>query len=201
MLAHISTADFYHVESCTTAHNLFVALRTLHESDGSYTQIGLLLKALDIRFSYDTPFRDTLAEIRGYFHRITAMGKIKDDDFFSVILLHSMSKHFTHLQQAVLKMTLLPDFNSEMVVKRILDEDALIRRRRELDELANLTAHFSRSNQSAFAALNSRQRPGPKPICSNCKRKNHSTDYCISPGGKMAGRSVKEARAAFKAAH
>ena len=66
---------------------------------------------------------------------------------------------------------------------------------------ANPTAHqaLSLSNQSAFAALNSHQH-GLKPICSNCKREDHSTDYCISPGGKMAGRSVEEASIAFKAA-
>jgi hypothetical protein len=110
---------------------------------------------------------------------------------------------FAHLQQVVLNMTLLPDFNSEMGRQVYLG-------RRRADPLpprttraasSNPTAHqaLSHSNQSAFAALNSRQR-GPKPIYSNCKRENHSTDYCISPGGKMAGRSVAEARAAFKAA-
>jgi hypothetical protein len=50
---------------------------------------------LEIRLSYDNPLRDTLAEVRSYYHRITAMGPIKDDDIqvFTVILLHSMSDH------------------------------------------------------------------------------------------------------------
>jgi hypothetical protein len=93
---------------------------------------------------------------------------------------------------------LLPDCNSEMLARRILDEDALIRRRRELGlPASNPTAHqaLSLSDQSAFAARSSRRR-GPKPICSNCKRENHSANYCIFPGGKMAGRSIEEARAA-----
>jgi hypothetical protein len=162
ILGHISTVDVIHVESCqcTTAHDLFVTLRTLHENHGTHTQISLLMKALEIRFSHDTPLRDTLAEVRGYYRRITAMGKITDDVIFTVILLHSMSGHFTHLQQAVQNMAQLPNFNSDMVAKRILDEDALIRRRLELGQPANPTAHLSLSNQSAspIAALNSRQR-------------------------------------------
>ena len=35
-----------------------------------------------------------------------------------------------------------------------------------------------------------------RPFCANCKRSNHRTDFCVLPGGKMAGWSVKEARAA-----
>jgi hypothetical protein len=55
---------------------------------------ALLMKALEIRLSYDTPLRDTLAEVRSYYRRITAMGtKIADDDIFTAILLHSMSDH------------------------------------------------------------------------------------------------------------
>jgi hypothetical protein len=41
---------------------------------------------------------------------------------------------------------------------------------------------------------------GAKAACSNCKRSNHITDFCIQPGGKMAGRCIKEARAAQSAA-
>jgi hypothetical protein len=46
--------------------------------------------------------------------------------------------------------------------------------------------------------LSSRQRR-PKLVCSNCKRESYSTDYCVSPGGRMAGHTVEEARAAFEA--
>jgi hypothetical protein len=53
---------------------------------------------------------------------------------------------------------------------------------------------------SAFAAVSNRRPRGDRPICANCKRDNHSTDYCISLGGKMAGCSIEEARAAFRGA-
>ena len=78
-------------------------MRALHETQGRHTQISLLMKVLDIRLSYDsdTPLHDTLAEMRSYYRRITPIGKIKDDDIFTIILLRSMCSHFTHLQQAV----------------------------------------------------------------------------------------------------
>lgn len=72
------------------------------------------------------PLCDTLAEMRSYYSRITARGKIKNDDIFTVILLYSISDHFTHLQQTLQDMTQLPIFNSEMIAKCILDEDARI---------------------------------------------------------------------------
>jgi len=199
ILARISWADMGHVEACTSAHDLFTCLRTLHEKQGTYTKIRMWIKILEIRFNYDTPLQDTLAEIRSYYYRITAMGKITDDDIFTAMLLHSMSDHFVHLQQAVKDMAHFPNFNSEMIVKRILDEDALIRRRCELGQPVNPYGTVSlASTQSAFAAQQSRQR-APKPFCTNYKRDHHSADFCIFPGGKMAGRTAEEARAAFKA--
>ncbi|KAN0113436.1 hypothetical protein V8E52_007717 [Russula decolorans] len=98
ILDHISTSDFDHVrvESCTTAHDLFVNLRNLlsMQTMAPILRSALLMKALEIRLSYDTPLRDTLAEVRSYYRRITAMGtKIADDDIFTAILLHSMSDH------------------------------------------------------------------------------------------------------------
>jgi hypothetical protein len=35
-----------------------------------------------------------------------------------------------------------------------------------------------------------------KPICSNCKKPYHTTDFCVAPGGKMFGKSLDDAKAA-----
>jgi len=39
----------------------------------------------------------------------------------------------------------------------------------------------------------------PAVVCSNCKRLHHTIDFCIKPGGKMAGRTLEEAKAAQRA--
>ena len=40
----------------------------------------------------------------------------------------------------------------------------------------------------------------PRPACANCKRTSHRTEFCISAGGQMAGKTIEEARAAQDAA-
>jgi hypothetical protein len=58
----------------------------------------------------------------------------------------------------------------------------------------------------ALVAVN--KEKGTRPTCSNCNCDGHSSDFCISPGGKMAGKMFEEAhdaqtahRAAKKATH
>ena len=197
ILRCVSPADIDNTNACTTAFQIYKCLRILHKNQGAYAQISLLMKALELRLSYDRPLRDTVAEARNFYRRIIAMGKIKDNDIFTAILLHAMSGDFLHLQQSVQNMTHLPSFNSEMIIKRILEEDALICRRQELGQPANPLSHVTISSQSAFLA-NPRPR-GVKPFCSNCKRENHTFEFCISTGGKMAGKTADEARAAYRA--
>jgi hypothetical protein len=108
-----------------------------------------------------------------------------------------MSDKFTRLQHEVQNMIHLPNFNSEMIIKCILkDEDALIRRRQELGLPANPNGHVPLSAPSAFAA---QTRTRPRLVCSNCNRESHAMDFCIYLGGKMAGCTIEEARAAYKA--
>lgn len=134
--------------------------------------------------------------MRTAYQRISAMCPIQLDDIFSVILLNAMNKHMAPLQQYIHSLSSSPSFNSETIANRLLDEDALVRRREELGQPRDpysLTSFLS--NASAFSTTAPRARV-PRPICANCKRENHGTDYCIAPGGKMAGRSIEEARAA-----
>ena len=132
MLFRVFPADFDHPNSCTSTSQLFKCLRILHENQGAYTQISLLIKALDIHLSYEMPLCNTLSELHSYHQCIIAMGKIKDNDIFTAILLHSMSGNFIHLQQSVQNMMHLLNFNLEIIAKHILDEDALIHCRKEL---------------------------------------------------------------------
>jgi hypothetical protein len=81
--------------------------------------------------------------MQSYYHLFN--GKIKDDDISTAILLRSMSDHFNHLQDAVQYMTHRPNFNSEMITKRVLDEDALIWRRRQFGQPEKSLSHANLS--------------------------------------------------------
>ena len=191
----VSPAETHLVDHLATGHLMYQALKAHHEQQGAFAQINTLLKALQLEFSYEMSIRDKLAEIRTAYQRISAMGPIQLDDIFSVLLLNAMNKHMAPLQQHIHSLSSSPSFNSETIANRLLDEDALVRRREELGQPRNPYSLSSPPNASAFSATTQRARV-PRPICANCKRENHSTDYCIAPGGKMAGRSIEEARAA-----
>src|SRR6266849_661094 len=197
---HISPSDLHLIELLPTSHLMFEKLRSLHEQQGPFAQLNLLLKGLQVDFTYDTSLRDTLSELRSFWHRIIAMGPLTDDDIFSILLMNGLSKHFGPLQYSIHSLSRTPNFSSETIATRILDEDSLIRRRVETGQPANpYTLSPIVPTSAAFSAVSSRPRL-PRPVCAKCKRDTHFTDYCIAPGGKMGGRTVEEAKAAYRAA-
>ena len=124
------------------------------------------------------------------------MGPLSNDDILSILILNAMNQSFAPLQHSVSSLSNAPNFNSELMARRVLDEDAFILRRLEAGQSANpYSLSPSSSSSSAFAALST-----PRPVCANCKKGTHGTDYCIAPGGKMAGRTIEEARAAHATA-
>ena len=191
----VSAAETHLVDHLSTGHLMFEALKAHHEQQGAFAQINILLKALQIEVSYETSIRDKVAEMRTAYQRILAMGPIQLDDIFSVILLNSMNKHMAPLQQHIHSLSSSPSFCSETIAKRLIDEDNLIHRRVEAGQPRNPYSLSSLPTASAFSATSNAART-PRPLCTNCKQDNHGTDYCIAPSGKMAGRSIEEAKAA-----
>ena len=192
LLKHISPLDFTLVRNLPSSHEIFEALRKRHERLAPFAQVALLNEALNVKFTPGTPFSETKAQLEELNRRILAMGKLEGDRLLTVLLLRSLGFHFSHLLSTLQTMaTELDDFSSKTILKCIEGEAFLIQCRAEQG-----LRPFS-VNPTAFATVNARQ---PKPPCSNCKRSNHLTEFCISPGGKMAGRTFDDARAAQRAA-
>lgn len=125
---------------------------------------------------------------------------MKQDDIFSIFILNSLTKHFRPLQQSLNSLSGTPNFNSEMLANCILDENALICQHIEAGQSSNpYSVTPSIGFLSAFAAIQSCPE-NAHVICTNSKCEMHNTDYCIAPGGKMAGCTIKEACAAYWAA-
>jgi hypothetical protein len=127
------------------------------------------------------------------------MGRPKLDDIFAVLLLNTMNDNFGPIQQSLNSLSSTPNFNAEMIASWMLDEDALVHRHVELGQPANpyIISHSS-ATLSAFATLSSCPH-FPRFICANCKHNSHTADFCVSPGGKMAGRHVEDAKATYRA--
>src|SRR6267154_2772350 len=198
IIDHVSPTDAHLIEKLSSSYLMFEKLHAQHEQLGAFAQLNLLLKGIKIDFDYDINIRDKIAKMRTYYHRIVSMGSIKDDDIFKMMLLNGMNKHFGPLQQTIHSMSSLPNFSSETIVNRLLSEASLIQRRIEAGESANPYIVSSVPTLSTFAATPACPRP-PHPLCANCKREGHGTDFCVASGGKRAGHSVDEAHAAYRA--
>jgi hypothetical protein len=186
----ISPVDLSLVRNLKTSHAIFTALHEHHENLGSFAQVLLVKKLLEICFNDDTPMSHTIMEIRDLHHRITTMGAIDDDKLLTVALLNSLGNKFSNLQSAIQTLFSTPNFSSTAVIQRTEAEENLIQCRNNGNQIPS-------QSHTALAATSNRPLRTP---CATCKRLNHSSDFCISPGGKLAGKTIEEAHAA-QAAH
>ena len=113
------------------------------------------------------------------------MGSIDDDKLLTILLFNGLRDHYACLQTSINDMFTGGTTTSDDVVNRLLLEEQV------LNDNATI------SPTTALAAVNAMP---PHPVCANCKRPSHRTEFCIGPGGQMAGKTIEEARAAQDAA-
>src|SRR6267142_539054 len=103
-----------------------------------------------------------------------------------------MGEEFPHLQSHLQALTKQSSFSSNDIVNRLQEEESLIKRHAEqgLSETTALMSNAEKGGRGTHQKL----------LCANCKRTNHSTNFCIHAGGKMAGKSIEEACTAQRAA-
>lgn len=191
ILRHISVDD-YDIVNPLRKHGscaIFKALQSHHEQLGLHAQVLTLRKALDVRFNSAKSLDDTVTELHKLYNRIISMGPMNSDNLFTVLLMNALGDQFPQLQSSIQSMARMPNFMSAVVVQRIHEENML------------LQARTQQGQSTAFAALT--RDKGGRATCSNCNRMGHSLDFCVQPGGKMAGKSLEDARTAqvaFRAA-
>jgi hypothetical protein len=183
ILGHISPGDYDLVSPIrgAGARAIFAALRKRHEQLGLHAQVLTLRKVLDMRFDAAKSLDDTVTELRGLYNRIISMGPMSGDNVFTVLLINALGDKFPQLQSSIQSMYRTPGFSSAVVVQHIHEENMLLRSR-------------TQPGQTALVATNRDRSPGPP--CPNCQRMGHSMELCVQPGGKMAGKTFKEARTA-----
>jgi hypothetical protein len=118
------------------------------------------------------------------------MGAIDNDHLLTVGLLNTLGEPFSHLQSAIQTLSSAPNFDSTSVIRRIEEEENLIKCHTD-------GGHLPTPSHVALTASSTRP---PRVPCSTCKRLNHSTEFCILPGGRLAGKTIDQTRAA-QAAH
>ncbi|KAH9004081.1 hypothetical protein EDB86DRAFT_3072421 [Lactarius hatsudake] len=188
ILEHVSDAEYDVASLFTAARDVYDALRKMHENFGLHPQVHIMRKALDVRFSFAAPLdlSRTLNDIDRLHDKFTKMGKM-DDDKLKIILIMNALKTLPQLQYIIDELLeSSPTITSADIEGRIRREEQLLWHREKL----------CLSDNTALAAVANKTRP----TCANCKRPNHRPEFCVAPGGSMAGKTIDEARAAQKAA-
>ena len=188
LVENISDLDYKAVCDIPTSRGVYAELRNRHEKLGGHTQILLIERAMKLRFRQGVSLSQTLNEIDNIADTIEAIGPVEHAKLRTAFVTHALGGEFENLQSSVQSITKQPNFTYNDIVKRILEEEDLIRNR------------GGQSITSSSTALITQAGTRTRPYCHNCKRLGHLTDFCIRPGGKMEGRSLDDAKAAQRAA-
>ena len=184
ILEHVSDHDYDVASVHPTSHGVYKVLRDTHQNQGPFAKIKIFKEALSTRFVPSIPLSRTFNQISKTHARFIKVGKLSDDELLSMFVLNALYDHYPRLQMSVNDMMMSPSNSSSNIGMRLLQEEH--------------TAQNSEStHDTALAAVSPKT---PRPVCSNCKRTGHRVEYCIAAGGRMAGKTLDEARAAQEAA-
>ena len=189
ILQHVCEQDYKDICDLPSSRAMFSELCEHYEKLGSHTQILLMEKAIRTEFTPGTRLAQTWDELDMLMRKIKAMGPLDYNKLQIACAIKGLGKHYENLQSTLQSITNQPGFTIRDIGKRIIEEDSLIRNCEEQGLLPTTTA---------FASLRA-NKPRTRTTCSHCKRVGHFADFCIQTGGKMAGRTLDEAKAAYRA--
>jgi len=195
ILRHISQLDYKAVWELPTSHAVYAELQHRHKKLGSHTQILLIKKVMKIEFCPGTCIAQTWDEIDMVIKKIKAISPLDYDQLKTAIAIKALGRHYKHLQSQIQSITRQQKISVVDVASCLLQEDDHIHNHEEQGLLPISTAFAAQAPALGTCA------PGscPRPTCSHCKHTGHLVDFCIQPGGKMAGRTIKDAMAAYRA--
>ncbi|TFK77941.1 hypothetical protein K466DRAFT_668574, partial [Polyporus arcularius HHB13444] len=177
------------IDNASTAHAMWILLRTRHEKQGPYAQALLLRELLNVRLDASLPLPAQGRDIIERCERIIAMGPLSVEVF----------GHFCHFQistlstnsLAVVSLLHVLGFGFDHVATGIINEQAksgdtltsgdIIRRLEcEQQQINGRTASSAPS-----IALAATGKPTGRPLCTNCKQNGHWVQACYQVGGPL----------------
>ena len=189
ILQHVCEEDYKDLCDLPNARAMFSELRECYEKLGSHSQILLVEKAIRTEFTPGTRLSQTWDELDTLMRRIKAMGPLDYDKLQIACAIKGLGKHYENLQSTLQSIMNQPNFTLRDVRRCIIEEDELIRNCQEQGLLPTTTAFTSQTAGKART----------RTTCSHCKRVSHFADFCVQTSGKMAGRTLEEAKAAYRA--
>jgi hypothetical protein len=170
-----------------TTHLAYSALRQCHEQLGTHAQAHIMKQIMDTQYVPGTPLIETAAKINQLHQSFVKIGTPDFDKMHCAWLVNAASQHYRGLQSALQALTHDPTCTAHTILARLQDEDDLHRRR---------SASGFQPDTQSVALLARSDNPLRNTQCTNCKRTGHTIDFCVRQGGKMAGRTIEESRAA-----
>ncbi|KAH9027298.1 hypothetical protein EDB84DRAFT_1563476 [Lactarius hengduanensis] len=200
---HVYTSEAQCIATCNTSAEAYNTLCRRHEKRSGLAQIQLIQRMMQVQFDNNSGNCDvTMAHLRDLIHHVERIGPV---DITRLALLFSLiNLRSTH-----------PSVH-EALASALMDGTIT------LEALESRLHYFyelqatKNSDPLAFPVLLPMPMQPPPPthtpialpagilpratICPNCKKSGHTIDFCISPGGKMAGQLALDAIARQRAA-
>ena len=150
------------------------------------------LQALDVRYLHSgEQLSVTSSRLADLNDCIWNMGTPSPDLFLCILMINALSGDLTDVRSSLAR-----DLAKATSDQPYTPTDI----RCALDVEQQLISGDKKSRDVVLSVQSGQLRPSRTNhlLCSNCKKPGHLSEYCISEGGGMAGKSIEESRAARK---
>ncbi|RDB22793.1 hypothetical protein Hypma_010277 [Hypsizygus marmoreus] len=191
-------AELSIIEDSKSSLATWTTLLSRHKLQGPISQVSLIQEALNVRYSTSTPFAETTAHIRSLNKRIWDMGTPTVDSFLVILMLIALSPdELRNVRDSIINgissSNAAAPYTATNIVSRLeLEQQVRSAEAARLNPVPN-EAHpaFSKSSRDTKS-----RDPKSRDVCSHCGGERHQAEFCIQPGGNMAGQTIADARAA-----
>ncbi|KAF5352139.1 hypothetical protein D9758_009247 [Tetrapyrgos nigripes] len=199
----VEVAEQEAIAKAETAQIAWTSLLKRHGQEGPVKQVQLIQEALSIRYSPSENFATISSKLTTLNDRIWEMGSLTPEAFLCILMINAMSNvpelraTREHVAQSFAQSDgTNPDFKDNPNAKKYDSSDI----KRALDMAQGLNDSDSRTGDIALSSQTSpKSNLKNRPKCTNpkCPRQlGHTKEWCVSPGGGMAGKSITESREA-----
>ena len=179
------------IDALDRAHQCWSTLSAYHLDEGPIKQANLIQGALAMRIDRDDQMMVKLRQLCDDLNRAFDMkGGIDKDTFICIVSLQAFGTGLDHSRAIVQR-----DMSSSSPSSPYTPDNLIRFMEQEYQMLMGEKQRGTKSDALALTAQSSSK--GKQALtCSNCKRPGHIAQWCIRPGGGMAGKTIDESKEA-----
>ncbi|KAF8800335.1 hypothetical protein BYT27DRAFT_7117784 [Phlegmacium glaucopus] len=182
----ISATERDLVSSLPGAKETWHKLESYHLEEGPIKQANLIQNALTIRIDRDDQM---MTKVRGLL--FCMQGGINEDTFVTILALQALSTGLDHSQAIIQR-----DFHASTPTSPYTVNNLIDFLEQEYQMFLGDKQRIAKSDSAIIFAAQSHQKGKTLILCIICKKHSHSAQWCIRPGGGMAGKTIEESKEA-----